>query len=551
MSTTWEQQKERVETLRFSADSAINKKVKSAIEGIKRPGDQKLFLNFPTDREKELVADFFIDCCIKQENAPPSTRRIYLIALARLYDPVRGLQNIKKSLDDITAKELTEYLNKIQRKREEDPDQSWISTYKTFAFPLQKFYKWRKYPDLTPRERRRLPKNQQPDVLKGLVIHNKTGSKSPIKAKDIWNDEDTALFLKYCKENRRLRFYHALAIETSGRPGELLQLKIGDINIETEDSDENKMYAVLDIGRYGKKGRSRIVGITEFTLQYYQDYLPSTHPDPNNKDAFVFMSKEASAKYLQKSLPISIETLRSDYRAFRHKVIPKLLKSPEVPEADKKHLQLLRDQKRWNPYNMRHSSITKLARHPSINDFNLRQHAGWSKTSNMVEVYTHELKGDSLEHVMMAYGVNIKQKRDKTAAQLRQEMVGPHCPFCHKVNIPGSLLCVSCQRPVSVISYDSMTKELDGVKKQFEELKKDQEQIYQTLQAMQIMKGVDEEQKKLLVQSDIFRQSFVSAQQELEQQQEEEGDKLIEEKMYSPDNGNSNKEKKKEKGKVS
>jgi hypothetical protein len=126
---------------------------------------------------------------------------------------------------------------------------------------------------------------------------------------------------------------------------------------------------------------------------------------------------------------------------------------------------------------MRHSSITKLARHPNINDFNLRQHAGWTKTSNMVEVYTHELKGDSLEHVMLAYGVNIKQKRDKTAAQLRQEMVGPHCPFCHKVNIPGALLCASCQRPVSVVSYDSMTKELDGVKRQFEELKKTQEEM--------------------------------------------------------------------------
>jgi integrase len=333
MSITWEEeQRQKIETLRFSADPAINKKVKAALEGIKRPCDQKVFLDFPSDRDKELVADFLISS-IKQENAPPNTRRLYLIALARLYDSVRGLSDVKKSLDDITAKELTEYLNKIQRKREEDPDQSWISTYKAYAFPLMKFFKWRKYPDLTPRERRKLPKDQQPAVLKGLVIHSKTGSKSPIKAKDIWNDEDTAVFLKYCKDNRRLRFYHALAIETSGRPGELLQLKIGDINIETDSSEEGKQYAVLDIGRYGKKSKSRIVGITEFTLQYYLEYIPAEHPDPNNKNAFVFMSKEPSAKYLQKSLPVLIETLRSDYRAFRDKVIPKLLKSPDVPDA--------------------------------------------------------------------------------------------------------------------------------------------------------------------------------------------------------------------------
>jgi hypothetical protein len=51
---------------------------------------------------------------------------------------------------------------------------------------------------------------------------------------------------------------------------------------------------------------------------------------------------------------------------------------------------------------IRQSSIPKLARHPNINDFNPRQHAGWSKQSEMVEVFTHELKGDSVEHVMMA-----------------------------------------------------------------------------------------------------------------------------------------------------
>jgi len=79
--------------------------------------------------------------------------------------------------------------------------------------------------------------------------------------------------LKYCADNPRLRLYHALAIETSGRPSELLQLKIEDLaNIET-DAATGKMYAALDIGRYGKRKQSRIVGITDFSIQYYQAYL--------------------------------------------------------------------------------------------------------------------------------------------------------------------------------------------------------------------------------------------------------------------------------------
>jgi hypothetical protein len=132
-----------------------------------------------------------------------------------------------------------------------------------------------------------------------------------------------------------LHFYHALAIETSGRPGELLQLKIGDIEIQADA--EGKLYAALDIGRYGKKNQSRIVGITEFALQYYQKYLSVTHPDPTNKNTFVFISREPSAQY--RNVAISGDALRADYIAFRNKTIPKLLKSPDISEQDKKHLE--------------------------------------------------------------------------------------------------------------------------------------------------------------------------------------------------------------------
>jgi integrase len=455
MSIAWEEKSS--ETQQFSADPIVNDKIKLAVVGLWQPSIQNLFLEFPTDRDKELVADFIVDC-VNKENIRTGTRRAYLVALARLCTHVKQY----KSLEAITAKDLSAYLDSIKPKDAEtkDPDQSWISTQRAYGLPLVKFFKWLAYPDATPQERRYLERDRLPPVLRGIVLQTKKGSKSPIKAKDIWNDEDTAVFLRHCKDNSRLRFYHALAIETSGRPGELLQLKIGDIQIQTDA--EGKPYAALDIGRHGKKKQSRIVGITEFTLQYYQKYLCSTHPDSTNKNAFIFISREPSAQYC--NVAISGDALRADYIAFRNKVIPKLLKSPDVSEQDKKHLELLRDQKKWNPYTMRHSSITKLARHPNVNDYVLRQHCGWSKRSDMVEVYTHELKGDSLEHVMMAYGINIKDKRNKSAHQLHEKLVGPHCPFCHTINIPDTQFCVSCGRPISLVSYDHVAKELEQIK---------------------------------------------------------------------------------------
>jgi integrase len=466
MSIAWESTKEVVvKTQQFSADAVINDKIKLAVAGLWQPSIQNLFLEFPTDRDKELAADFIIDC-VKRENIAVGTKRAYLVALARFASHTR------KSFEAMTFNDLDVYVSSMQRDRSEDPDQSWISTQRAYSVPLVKFFKWMAYPSMTPHERKHLASDNLPPILKGLVLQTKKGSKTPVKAKDIWNDEDTAIFLKYCTENPRLRFYHALAIETSGRPGELLHLKIGDINIDT-DSD-GKLYAVLDIGRYGKKRQSRIVGITEFTIQYYQQYLLQQHPDSANKNSFIFISRERSANY--RNVPISPEALRADYIAFRNKIIPKLLKRPDVtPESDKKHLQFLKEQKKWHPYTMRHSSLNKLARHPNVNDYILRQHAGWSKRSDMVEVYTHELKGDSVEHVMMAYGINIKEKRDKSAQQLRKEMVGSHCPFCHTVNIPDSQFCSSCHKPLTSISMNAVMKDAEESKNKIKELAAKQE----------------------------------------------------------------------------
>lgn len=171
-------------------------------------------------------------------------------------------------------------------------------------------------------------------------------------------------------ENPRHRFYHVLAFETSGRPGELLSLKIKDIADNIQIDENGKLCAIFKIGEYGKKKESRDVGITELTLQYYQRYLSTSHPDPTNKKAFLFVSKERSA--MSRNFPISDDGLRADYVAFRDKTIPKLLKRPDIPDEDKKYLRFLKETKKWHPYIMRHSSLDKLAHAPNINDYEFR-----------------------------------------------------------------------------------------------------------------------------------------------------------------------------------
>jgi len=171
MSISWENAVGKNETQQFTADPIVNSKIKTVVIGLPR-SISNLFLEFPTDHNKELVANF-LDSCIKQENISLNTKRIYLIALAYL------AREVKKPLELVTNSDLKTYLDSMQKSQVEDPDQSWISTQRTLGLLLLKFYKWLAYPDMTPQERKALSRDRYQEVLKNIVQHTKKGSKSP------------------------------------------------------------------------------------------------------------------------------------------------------------------------------------------------------------------------------------------------------------------------------------------------------------------------------------------------------------------------------------
>jgi integrase/recombinase XerD len=462
----------------FSDNPAIDKKVKAAVQGGLQGNVQRLFSKFPTDEDRELVADFILTC-MHQENIAIKTKRVYISSLASL----SKYFDYKKSFNEMTAKDIAEdYLGSMHRDETVDPDQKWVNTHNTKALCISKFYRWKAHPHLNPQQRKTLPKDQLPPVIGALTFVARKGSRSPVKAKDIWTDQDTALFLKYCTEDKRLACYHSLAIDTSARPDELLQLRIGDIEIKKTPPDESggRLYASLDIGRHSKKKRSRIVPMINSIL-YYRDYLQSAHPNAANPNAFVFVSREYEAKY--RNAPISVGCLRANYYSFRDKRIPALLKRPDVPPEDKLKLQQLQDTKKWNPYNMRHSSITKYARNPNINEYTLRQHCGWTKSSNMIEVYTHELKGESFEDVMLACGVDLRDRKEREL-QL-QELSGKHCPYCRMLNIPDARFCTECKLALTIDAFNETMEEKAKAVQEAEQSKRDMQEMKERLDSFE------------------------------------------------------------------
>jgi hypothetical protein len=114
MSISWENAViGKNETQKFSADPIMNSKIKAVVTGLPR-SISNLFLEFPTDDNKELVANF-LDSCIKKENISLNTKRVYLVALAYL------AREVKKPLELITSSDLKTYLNSMQKNLAEDP----------------------------------------------------------------------------------------------------------------------------------------------------------------------------------------------------------------------------------------------------------------------------------------------------------------------------------------------------------------------------------------------------------------------------------------------
>ncbi|MDN7023614.1 integrase [Methanoculleus sp. FWC-SCC1] len=95
-------------------------------------------------------------------------------------------------------------------------------------------------------------------------------------------------------------------------------------------------------------------------------------------------------------------------------------------------------QKPTNPHAIRHARLTDLARE-GLSEMELRIVAGWSKSSNMPEVYVHLSGADVEKKILKAEGVIVEEEEKRPTA-----MQAIKCPRCKELNAAGSRRCKSC-----------------------------------------------------------------------------------------------------------
>ncbi|MEO9319453.1 MAG: site-specific integrase [Nitrososphaera sp.] len=385
------------------------------------------------------------------DNIKPGTKTVYVNNLLYL---CRHLNN--KLLSEVNREEILAYLQTLRKSSTEDPDQKWINTHNNRVVIYQKFFKWLYYPEFASRER------PMPDVVRDLPLLRRK-EKTHVKAKDLWTPEEDAVFVKYCQD-KRMQLYHIMSIETSGRPHEILAIRIEDVQIKNTG---NKVYAEVEIGRGGKT-KSRTVPLID-SLPYYKAWLRE-HPEPSNQKAFVFRTLDFKGKYQNR--PIKTPTLRSIYRNLRNEIFPQLLERQDVPADDKRVIQDML-KRRWNPYTRRHTSITKLAH--MLNEHELRQHSGWTKTSQMVEIYTHDLGGESSRAILQARGFIPKP------GEADNRLAPVVCPNCKYENKPDAPFCEGCNHVLSYKAYVQQAQLTSDERSRLQKLEEDKDMIERQL----------------------------------------------------------------------
>jgi integrase/recombinase XerD len=346
-----------------------------------------------------------------------------------------------KSFKKMTHEDILLFLDILRKPEDADPLHKWIGTYNNRLIVFLRFFKWLYSPDIESSKRKK------PEVVENIP-KLKRKEKSIYKPSDLWSTEEHRIFLQYCGSNKRDRCYHAMAIDSSCRPHELLKIRIKDILYKSSGG-----YQYAEVLVNGKTG-SRVIPLFN-SIPYINDWLDD-HPQCANPNAYLFCGlKKSIGRMLTRYAIYNI------YQHYKGKVFPTLLEDPNVPPEDKAIMRGLL-QKPFNPYIQRHYALSEKAK--ILKESVLRMHAGWGMNSRMPQVYLHYFGNESSESLLQAYGIIPHDH------QLSDSLKPKQCPNCNEPNKPESKFCAKCRMILSYDAYEQTVKDKDEIHAKLKEL---------------------------------------------------------------------------------
>jgi integrase/recombinase XerD len=171
------------------------------------------------------------------------------------------------------------------------------------------------------------------------IKKKKTKRLSPYLESEIWDRDELSLIIKY-EQFKRNKAALALMWELDSRNHEITLLKIKSIKLKEK-------YGEGEIPHEAKTGSGPI--LLTFSFPYVRDWI-NEHPFRNEPEARLICN-------LYNGSPIKPEALWLMMKQLKMR-IRRLMEKGDIENEEKEKLELILRSKKFNPYCLRHSSIS-------------------------------------------------------------------------------------------------------------------------------------------------------------------------------------------------
>ncbi len=281
------------------------------------------------------------------------------------------------SFHDVNNKEqIVQFLDTKIRNSEEDPDKRWITTWNNYLNRIKLFYRW-----LYNRDKNKDHDYwETPEFMR--IRTRKSKRISPYLESEIWEKDELLSIIKY-EQHKRNKAALALLWDLNGRNHEITLLKLKHIRIKEK-------YAEGEIPHQAKTGSGPI--LLTLSFPYVRDWI-NEHPFRNSPDAHLISNIITGG-------PIKSDALWTMMKQLRNRIIKMLEEGLIRDIEEKQRLDYFVKTKKWNPYCIRHSSISSDSDY--LPEFALKKKVRWSMNSKQGSRYIKRRMGNDLKQKILA-----------------------------------------------------------------------------------------------------------------------------------------------------
>lgn len=390
-----------------------------------------------SDQDKELITKFSTVLRIQRLNTGRVAK--YVWHLKTTAKRLNELNHSERGLSSATKEDIDMFSIWVNESKEYKP-----RTKRDYSTVLKRFYQWFKAPPEEYDRWRR--KHVYPAEVDDLTSNIKLNER--FLPSDLLTEQEVNA-LVHNSPNLMVKAAIALSDEIGPRPGELLNMRVGDIIFQ-----EKRVICRLGHNGGGKTGERNILIIKSVSLL---SLWLENHPLKDEPEAPLWVC--LSNNYHSDSWT---------YNAFRQM----LLRLKEE----------LGIKKPLSPYLFRHTAATRDAC-LGFNEPMLCKKYGWVQGSKMPGTYLHLANNDLYAMIAEKYG-------GKEGVQEKPKPQTISCSRCHQQNHPGQHFCGSCGEPLQEQEISQRSIELEQQRqKENEKIQEFERQLTELQEKLNLVLG--------------------------------------------------------------